>query len=129
MLAFFGFAMQSNATAASAYTVNDEAVEAIFESSVQVNALAALPVADVAGTQAVLAGEASPTVAFIIATFLGGLGIHRWYLGTDTSTKILYCVTLGGCGIVALGDWVMLLIGLINDDIDKYIDNDSFIMW
>jgi hypothetical protein len=32
-------------------------------------------------------------------------------------------------GIVPLVDWIVLLIGLVNDDISKYEDNDKFFMW
>jgi TM2 domain-containing membrane protein YozV len=127
LLAFFGLAAQSNASAA--YTLNDEAIEAVFESAVEVSAVASLPVANVAEGQSVLATDPSPAVAFVLSWFLGGLGAHRWYLGTDTSTKILYCITLGGCGILWTVDTVLLLIGLINNDISKYANNDSFIMW
>ncbi|OWY19836.1 TM2 domain-containing protein [Sphingobacteriales bacterium UPWRP_1] len=76
-----------------------------------------------------VAGDKNPVVAFILAWFLGSLGIHRFYLGTKTLTGIGYILTCGGFGIVALVDWVMLLIGLIDDDISKYIDNPKFFMW
>src|SRR5690606_11941086 len=94
LLAFFGFAMQSQANA-SAYVIDDAAVEAVFESAVQVNAMPILSIADINDGTATLAADKSPTVAWILSWF-GGLGVHRWYLGTDTSTKILYCVTAGG---------------------------------
>ena len=129
LLAFFGFALQSQASSTSSYVIDDEAVEAVFESSVQVNAMAGLPVASVAEGQSVTAMGSSPAVAFILSWLTGFAGGHRWYLGTDTSTKVLYCVTIGGCGIVWFGDTLLLLIGLIKDDIDQYVDNDSFIMW
>lgn len=74
-------------------------------------------------------GEPTPIIAFIICWFLGNLGIHRLYLGTATLTFIGYICTLGGFGILACGDWIVLLIGILNDDISKYVDNPALIMW
>ncbi|MBK7388437.1 MAG: TM2 domain-containing protein [Bacteroidetes bacterium] len=76
-----------------------------------------------------MVAEKSPIVAFLLSTFLGLLGIHRFYMGTKTMTGVGYILTCGGLGIVATVDWVLLLIGTINDDIDKYIDNPKFFMW
>lgn len=75
------------------------------------------------------AGDKNAVVAFVLSWFLGYLGIHRLYLGTKTGTFIAYLLTAGGCGIVAFVDWIMLLMGLIDDDISRYIDNPKFIMW
>ena len=77
----------------------------------------------------VAAGEKNPVVAFILAWFLGNLGIHRFYLGTKALTGVGYILTCGGFGIVALVDWVMLLIGLIDNDISRYVNNPKFFMW
>jgi TM2 domain-containing membrane protein YozV len=73
--------------------------------------------------------DKDPVVAFLLATFLGGLGIHRAYLGTSTGTMIAYILTMGGCGIVTTIDWVMLIVGLVNNDISQYVDNPRFFMW
>ncbi len=50
-------------------------------------------------------------------------------MGTATLTGVGYILTLGGCGIVQLVDWVVLLIGAANNDIGKYEDNTKFFMW
>jgi len=52
----------------------------------------------------------SQIVAFILAFFLGGLGIHRFYLGY-TGIGILMLLTGGVCGILALIDIIRILIG------------------
>ena len=44
-------------------------------------------------------------------------------------TGVGYILTCGGCGIVATVDWIVLLIGLINNDISKYVNNPKFFMW
>jgi TM2 domain-containing membrane protein YozV len=74
--------------------------------------------------------ERNATVAFVLSWFVGFLGVHRFYMGTATLTGVGYILTLGGCGIVAFVDWVVLLIALINQDgIEKYEDNPKFFMW
>ena len=40
----------------------------------------------------------SRLVALLLCIFLGGLGIHRFYVG-KTGTGILMILTGGGCGI------------------------------
>ncbi len=47
-------------------------------------------------------------IAFLLCTFLGGLGIHRFYLGY-TVIGIVQLLTGGGCGIWALIDWIRLI--------------------
>ena len=51
-------------------------------------------------------------------------------MGTATLTGVGYILTLGGCGIVATVDWIVLLIALVNNEgISKYEDNPKFFMW
>lgn len=56
----------------------------------------------------------SRLVAFLLCTFLGGLGIHRFYVG-KAGTGVLWLLT-GGCfGVGAFVDWIMLLAGSFKD--------------
>ncbi len=55
-------------------------------------------------------GEKSQLTALLICFFLGGLGIHRFYLGY-TAIGIIQLLTLGGCGIWALIDLIMIITG------------------
>ena len=49
-------------------------------------------------------------IAIILCIFVGILGIHRFYLGYNL-IGVLQLVTLGGCGIWTLIDFIRLIIG------------------
>lgn len=51
---------------------------------------------------------------FLMCTFLGPLGIHRFYVGR-VGSGIAQLLTLGGLGIWATIDWFMLLFGAFKD--------------
>ena len=55
-------------------------------------------------------GGKSQLVALLLCGFLGGLGIHRFYLGY-TWQGIVQLLTLGGCGIWALIDFIRICTG------------------
>ncbi len=50
----------------------------------------------------------------LLAFFLGGLGVHRFFVG-KIGTGILQLLTLGGLGIWALIDVVMIIVGSFKD--------------
>jgi TM2 domain-containing membrane protein YozV len=60
-------------------------------------------------TQATHGSGKSQIVALVLAFFLGGLGIHRFYLGY-TTIGIIQLLTAGGCGIWALIDFIRILL-------------------
>ena len=50
----------------------------------------------------------------ILAILGGGLGLHRFYTG-HTGTGVAMLLTLGGCGIWAIYDIVMIATGQFKD--------------
>jgi len=74
--------------------------------------------------------EKDPVIAWLISFPTGMLGLHRAYLGTSTTTVILYIVTAGGIlGIVPMIDWILLLRGIQDGDISRFVGNRRFVMW
>lgn len=66
----------------------------------------------------------SRLIAALLAWFLGVLGIHRFYVG-KTGTGILMIVTVGGLGIWALVDFIVILVGSFKDKEDRLLINWS----
>ena len=63
---------------------------------------------------AAMTPQKSFVATWLLAMFLGGLGIDRFYLG-KTGSAIAKLLTLGGCGIWALVDLIMVLTGSTRD--------------
>ena len=128
MLVFVTFSYAST----KAYYINDDAVEETLNNAIQVDFVSA-GVSDQLQTMnmtSIQAADPDPWVAFILDFFLGGLGIHRVYLGGKTSLVLIYFITCGGIfGIVPLIDLVVLAIGAANNDISQFVNNDAFFMW
>lgn len=117
---------------ASSYSVDEQAIDQLFESAVETSMLSvnATEPSSVASSvsSTVMAKEKDAVVAIVLDFFLGGLGIHRFYLGTETLTGLAYFLTCGGIfGIVPLVDFVVLIID--NKDISAYVNNPKFFMW
>lgn len=70
----------------------------------------AAPKAAVIAPAAPGGGGKSQVLAAVLAFFLGGIGIHRFYLGY-TWQGIVQIFTLGGLGIWALIDFIRICIG------------------
>lgn len=54
-------------------------------------------------------------VAFWLCLLLGGLGIHRFYVG-KIGTGIIYLLTGGLCGIGWIVDLIKILMGSFRDN-------------
>ena len=56
----------------------------------------------------------------LLCFFFGVLGIHRFYVG-KVGTGILQLLTLGGLGIWALIDFIMIVVGSFTDKQGNFI--------
>jgi TM2 domain-containing membrane protein YozV len=61
--------------------------------------------------------------AFLLCFFFGIFGAHRFYVG-KTGTALLQLVTLGGLGIWATIDFIMIIIGAFKD-----VDGNKITQW
>ena len=124
----FAFLVPFNSQAES-YRIDQNKIDASFAAATEMSILSVFDMSGLQMPNQVL-DDKDPVMAFVLATVLGYLGIHRLYLGTEPIVVILYIITGGGCGIVALVDWIMLLMVLLDEkELGPYIDNPSFLMW
>jgi TM2 domain len=65
---------------------------------------------EVVTSPAAVGGSKSQVTALILCALIGGLGIHRFYLGY-TWQGVVQLLTLGGCGIWALIDLIRIITG------------------
>jgi TM2 domain-containing membrane protein YozV len=125
------------AASGSQYVIDDQKVEQLFANGVDASLsalsdnntlLSANGQFDFSNAAKFRASDKSFVAAVLLNFFLGGLGIHRLYMGTATMTWIGYILTCGGIfGIVPLVDFIVLIIH--NDDISPFVDNTKFFMW
>jgi len=128
-------ALTARAADVSVYIIDDQQIEQLMAQSddISLNTVSA----DLLQSEQLTAGlTGSARVkankefvpALLLNLFLGALGIHRLYLGTETLTWVGYILTCGGIfGIVPLIDFIVLIIN--NDNISPYVDNPKFFMW
>lgn len=127
LIAILAIAVSANA---ANYTVDDDAIDALIEVSAEVSPLSLMPEAAVPAAATLSSSHNNPVAAFLLCTFLGGFGVHRHYMGTRPWMWAIYTFTFGGIfGIIPLIDWVMLIVGLVDDDISDFVGNTKFIMW
>lgn len=129
LVAVVAFAFAASATN---YSIDENAIDAMIESAVEVSP-AVMESSSAALTDATISfGQApTPIVAFVLSVipFTSWLAIHRMYMGTSPLAVILNIVTGAGFGIVYVVDWVVLLIGVLDNNISRYCGNGRWLMW
>lgn len=71
-------------------------------------------------------GENKRWVAAALAVFLGPFGAHRLYLGTTAKVPVIYGITFGGFGVLALIDLGHILF---TKDLSRFEGSDRVFMW
>lgn len=61
-------------------------------------------------------------VAFLLVFFLGIFGLHRFYVG-KIGTGVAQILTLGGLGIWAFIDMIIIVVGSFKDKDGKTLKN------
>ena len=120
---------QALATNVADFYANDAAIESLLEAApgadlLQVDqqiAAATTALAAQAGSMDVLAPRGdNQIVAIVLAFFLGGLAIHRVYLGSTPLMILYYFITIFGIfGIVPFIDFIVLSINGTDSFLDR----------
>lgn len=119
---------------AANYSVNEKSIDRLVDKATETSMLSVNSMqfnsseANFSAPVMAAGKDKDAIVAIVLDFFLGGLGIHRFYLGTETLTGLGYILTCGGIfGIVPLVDFVVLIIN--NKNISAYVNNPKFFMW
>lgn len=64
----------------------------------------------------------SRLISLLLAIFLGGLGIHRFYVG-KVGTGLIWMFSGGLCGIGWIIDIVMIAVGSFTDKQGAFVQN------
>lgn len=86
----------------------------------QISEAAAVVDADMAEQDGETSGK-SQVIALILVALLGGLGIHRFYLGY-TWQGVVQLLTAGGCGVWAIIDLIRIITGDLKPNGGEYTE-------
>ena len=129
--AVFGMTIAANA---AEYSVNDADIDALIENAVEVSPASvladAVAVANTTSSASFVSAK-SDVAAILFCFFLGGLGIHRHYMGTATFMWAAYFFTFGGIfGIVPLVDFIVMLVKCADGSgCGEFYGSKKFFMW
>lgn len=130
LLCFVAVFALSFAASAADYSINDNLIDMAIESAVEVSADYSMPsMPSMPALPAV--SQKNDGVALALTFLLGGLGIHRHYMGTSRWMWAAYFFTFGGIfGIVPLVDLIVEVVALVDGTgLGQYYNNPKFFMW
>ena len=112
---FAGLFLVSTLSFAGNYTLNDEKIDNLFEQATEASIMelssdVVSMTGNAAATTISSAVDTEVLIAFVLCWVVGGLGIHRFYLGY-TTIGVIQLLTAGGCGVWVLIDFIRLIIG------------------
>ncbi|MBY0244008.1 MAG: TM2 domain-containing protein [Sphingobacteriaceae bacterium] len=76
---------------------------------------------DQLSSPAAASADKSQIIALVLVLLVGGLGIHRFYLGYPVA-GVIQLLTLGGCGIWSLIDLIRIVTGDLKPNGGDYKD-------
>lgn len=130
LAAVLGFAVAANATS---YTISDEAIDALVENAIEVSSVSEMSAAlgSAASAGAVITSGTEDVIAIALCFVLGGLGIHRHYMGTSSWMWAAYLFTCGGIfGVVPLVDFIVMILKVVDQSgLGQFYGSTKFLMW
>jgi hypothetical protein len=125
------FASSFANTSNSEYFLNDQAVEALVAESKEVplNFFAPNNLSNTNETMLMNAGK-SKAVFLVLNFFLGGLAIHRYYMGVDGAWYMFLgyaCVPVAS-SVASCGDFLYVLFGTKTTH-NEYENNKKYFVW
>ena len=132
LVSLFAVLAMGIAASAAHYSVDEASIDAMIEAAAEVSPLAMESAAPAVTDVTIHIGSnPQPIVAFVLSVIpvTGWLACHRMYMGTSALAIILNIVTGGGFGVVYVVDAVMLLLGVLDNNISQYCDNGRWLMW
>ena len=132
LVSLFAVLAMGIAANAANYSVDEASIDAMIEAAAEVSPLAMESAAPAVTDVTIHIGShPQPIVAFVLSVIpvTGWLACHRMYMGTSPLAVILNIVTGDGFGIVYVIDAVMLLLGVLDDNIAPYCNNPRWWMW
>lgn len=129
-LAFFANA-NVNSTSNSEYFLNETALETVVSSAVDVTSATLTSVSGVNGMDNAPSINGSSKPLFLVLNFfLGGLAVHRYYMGVDGAWYMVFgyaCVPVAGT-VATCGDFFYVLFGTSTTH-EEYADNKKWFVW
>lgn len=114
------------------YKINDAAIDLLFEKSEEIISVNYLTYSEFGRN--FLSKDESDTriISGILGIVLGGLGVHRFYLGHKRAAIIGYCIPslCAGLGYIpGIIDGILYLVATDEEFNQKYRDNQKIWVW